>query len=73
MTQFVEHYGLWVVFGVVFLEVAGLPFVPGETALIAAALLILPFFILAVLMKILPPWMDEKPERKLEAKAVSAD
>lgn len=39
MTHFVEHYGLWVVFGVVFLEVAGLPFVPGETALIAAAAL----------------------------------
>ncbi len=39
MTHFVEHYGLWVVFGVVFLEVAGLPFVPGETALIAAGAL----------------------------------
>ncbi|MHB8470221.1 MAG: DedA family protein [Gaiellaceae bacterium] len=37
MTHFVEQYGLWVVFGVVFLEVAGLPFIPGETALIAAA------------------------------------
>jgi membrane protein DedA with SNARE-associated domain len=39
VTHFVSHYGLWVVFGVVFLEVAGLPFVPGETALIAAAAL----------------------------------
>lgn len=39
MTHFVENYGLWVVFVVVLLEVAGLPFVPGETALIAAAVL----------------------------------
>ncbi|HZD88048.1 MAG TPA: DedA family protein [Gaiellaceae bacterium] len=39
MTHFVGSYGLWVVFGVVFLEVAGLPFIPGETALIAAAAL----------------------------------
>ncbi len=39
MTHFVSHYGLWVVFGVVFLEVVGLPFIPGETALIAAAAL----------------------------------
>ncbi len=39
MTQFVEHCGLWVVFGVVFLEVAGLPFIPGETVLITAAAL----------------------------------
>jgi membrane-associated protein len=39
VTHFVEHYGLWVVFGVVFLEVVGLPFIPGETALIAAAAL----------------------------------
>ena len=39
MTHFVSHYGLWFVFGVVFLEVAGLPFIPGETALIAAAAL----------------------------------
>ena len=39
VTHFVEHYGLWVVFGVVFLEVAGLPFIPGETALITAAVL----------------------------------
>lgn len=39
MTHFVSHYGLWVVFAVVFLEVAGLPFIPGETALIAAAVL----------------------------------
>jgi membrane protein DedA with SNARE-associated domain len=39
VTHFVGHYGLWVVFAVVFLEVAGLPFIPGETALIAAAAL----------------------------------
>jgi membrane-associated protein len=39
MTHFVEHYGLWVVFSIVILEVGGLPFVPGETALIAAAVL----------------------------------
>lgn len=39
MSHFVEHYGLWVVFTVVFLEVGGLPFVPGETALITAAVL----------------------------------
>jgi len=39
MTSFVEHWGLWVVFGVVFLEVAGLPFIPGETVLITAAAL----------------------------------
>jgi membrane protein DedA with SNARE-associated domain len=39
VTHFVESYGLWVVFVVVLLEVAGLPFVPGETALIAAAVL----------------------------------
>lgn len=39
MTHFVEHYGLWVVFAIVFLEVAGLPFVPGETALITASVL----------------------------------
>ena len=39
MTHFVEHYGLWVVFSVVFLEVAGLPFIPGETALITASVL----------------------------------
>lgn len=39
MTHFIEHYGLWVVFGIVFLEVAGLPFIPGETALITAAAL----------------------------------
>ncbi|HVS85939.1 MAG TPA: DedA family protein [Gaiellaceae bacterium] len=39
MTHFVSSYGLWVVFVVVFLEVAGLPFVPGETALIASAAL----------------------------------
>ncbi len=39
MTHFIASYGLWVVFGVVFLEVVGLPFIPGETALIAAAAL----------------------------------
>ncbi len=39
MTHFVASYGLWVVFGVLFLEVVGLPFIPGETALIAAAVL----------------------------------
>src|SRR5437016_2599427 len=39
MTSFIENYGLWVVFGVVFLEVAGLPFLPGEAALITAAAL----------------------------------
>jgi membrane protein DedA with SNARE-associated domain len=39
VTHFVENYGLWVVFIVVFLEVAGLPFIPGETAVIAAAAL----------------------------------
>ncbi|HLX33580.1 MAG TPA: DedA family protein [Gaiellaceae bacterium] len=39
MTHFVSQYGLWVVFAVVFLEVAGVPFLPGETALIAAAAL----------------------------------
>ena len=39
MSSFIAHWGLWVVFGVVFLEVAGLPFIPGETALIAAAVL----------------------------------
>jgi membrane protein DedA with SNARE-associated domain len=39
VTHFVSHYGLWVVFVVVLVEVAGLPFIPGETALIAAAVL----------------------------------
>jgi membrane-associated protein len=39
LTHFVAHYGLWVVFVVVFLEVAGLPFIPGETALITAGAL----------------------------------
>jgi membrane-associated protein len=39
LTHFVEHYGLWVVYGVIFLEVAGLPFIPGETVLITAAAL----------------------------------
>lgn len=35
MTQFIHHYGLWFVFGIVCLESAGL-WLPGETALIAA-------------------------------------
>jgi membrane protein DedA with SNARE-associated domain len=39
VTHFVANYGLWVVLVVVTVEVAGLPFVPGETALIAAAVL----------------------------------
>lgn len=39
MSSFISHWGLWVVFGVVFLEVAGLPFIPGETAVIASAVL----------------------------------
>jgi membrane protein DedA with SNARE-associated domain len=39
VTHFVEHYGLWVVFIVVFVEVAGLPFIPGETALVTASVL----------------------------------
>jgi membrane protein DedA with SNARE-associated domain len=39
VTQFIADYGLWVVFVVVFFEVAGLPFIPGEAALIAAAAL----------------------------------
>jgi membrane protein DedA with SNARE-associated domain len=39
VTHFVESYGLWVVFAVVVIEVAGLPFIPGETALITAAVL----------------------------------
>ena len=38
MTQFVEQYGLLVVFFVVALESAGVP-LPGETALVAAAIL----------------------------------
>ena len=39
MTHFVSQYGLWVVFAVLFLEVAGLPFIPGEAALITAGAL----------------------------------
>ena len=39
MTHFISTYGLWVVFVVVFVEVAGIPFIPGETALITAAAL----------------------------------
>jgi hypothetical protein len=34
-----------------------------EGELIAAALLILPFLILAVLMKILPPWVEGEAAR----------
>jgi membrane protein DedA with SNARE-associated domain len=37
VTQFVEQYGLLVVFFVVALESAGVP-LPGETALVAAAI-----------------------------------
>jgi membrane-associated protein len=39
VTRFVTDYGLWVVFVVIFIEVAGIPFIPGEAALIAAAAL----------------------------------
>jgi membrane protein DedA with SNARE-associated domain len=39
MTHFVRQFGEALVFVVVFFEVAGLPFIPGETALIAAAVL----------------------------------
>lgn len=35
--QLMQNYGLWVLFGMVFLESAGLP-LPGETALVTAAL-----------------------------------
>ena len=38
MTQFVDHYGLAVVFLVIALESGGVP-LPGETALVAAAIL----------------------------------
>ena len=38
MTHFIEDYGLWFLFGIVCLESAGL-WLPGETALIAAAVL----------------------------------
>lgn len=38
MTQFVDHYGLAVVFIVIALESGGVP-LPGETALVAAAIL----------------------------------
>ena len=36
MTHFIAHYGLFFLFGIICLESAGL-WVPGETALIAAA------------------------------------
>jgi len=39
VTHFVHQFGPGLVFAVVFFEVAGLPFIPGETALIAAAVL----------------------------------
>jgi membrane-associated protein len=39
MTHFVREFGEALVFIVVFFEVAGLPFIPGETALIAAGVL----------------------------------
>ena len=38
MTHFIEHYGLWFLFGIICLESAGL-WLPGETALIAAGVL----------------------------------
>jgi membrane protein DedA with SNARE-associated domain len=37
VSHFVSEYGLWVVFVVIFIEVGGIPFIPGEAALIAAA------------------------------------
>jgi predicted membrane protein len=40
-----------------------------EGELIAAALLILPFFILAALMKILPPWTEAQTESMKELQA----
>lgn len=39
MTHFVHQYGEALVFAVVFVEIFGVPFIPGETALIAAAVL----------------------------------
>jgi membrane-associated protein len=39
VTHVVSHYGLWVVPALVFLEAAGGPFVPGETAFVVAAAL----------------------------------
>lgn len=39
MTHFVREFGEALVFVVVFFEVAGLPFIPGETALIAGGVL----------------------------------
>ena len=39
MTHFVQEFGVGLVFAVVFFEVAGLPFIPGETALITGAVL----------------------------------
>ena len=39
MTKLIADYGLVLVFLIVFLESAGLPFLPGELALIAASLL----------------------------------
>lgn len=39
MTHFIQHYGALVVFAVVFIEIFGLPFVPGEAALITGSVL----------------------------------
>jgi len=39
VTHFVQEFGVGLVFAVVFFEVAGLPFIPGETALITGAVL----------------------------------
>jgi membrane protein DedA with SNARE-associated domain len=39
VTHFVSHYGLWLVVPLGFLEAAGGPFAPGETAFVVAAAL----------------------------------
>ncbi len=44
-----------------------------EGELIAAALLVLPFIILAVLMKILPPWSEPQPAIDAASQAAGAD
>jgi predicted membrane protein len=44
-----------------------------EGELIAAALLVLPFFILAALIKILPPWAPAVTEARTELQAVGSD
>ena len=55
----------------------GGPDLDREGELVAAALLILPFFILAALMKILPPWTEAQTESstelRREAQAVGGD